>query len=66
VHRLDDILRIAAVVAFAGAAVAVKEIRRKDFVDASGEGLGGTPSYPRKTPVRVDARPVVRWMQERR
>jgi predicted MFS family arabinose efflux permease len=38
VHALDDILLIAAVVAFAGAAVALTLIRQKDFVDASGTG----------------------------
>ena len=35
VHALDDILLIAAVVAFAGAVAALALIRRKDFVDAS-------------------------------
>jgi EmrB/QacA subfamily drug resistance transporter len=35
VHALNDILLIAAVVAFAGAAVALTLIRRKDFVDPS-------------------------------
>jgi len=37
VHSLNDILLIAGVVAFAGAAVALALIRSKDFVDASEE-----------------------------
>jgi hypothetical protein len=37
VHALNDILLIAAVVAFAGAAVALTLIRPKDFVDTSEE-----------------------------
>ena len=41
VHALDDILLIAAVVAFAGAVAALALIRRKDFVDASVQAGGG-------------------------
>jgi hypothetical protein len=40
VHALNDILLIAAVVAFAGSVVALALIRPKDFVDASEEAGG--------------------------
>jgi hypothetical protein len=42
VHALNDILLIAAVVAFAGAAVASILIRPKDFVDSSEQDVGET------------------------
>jgi EmrB/QacA subfamily drug resistance transporter len=50
VHALNDILLIAAVVAFAGAAVALTLIRRKDFVETSehdtGEGVEDDAATP--------------------
>jgi EmrB/QacA subfamily drug resistance transporter len=42
VHALNDILLIAAVVAFAGAAVALTLIRPKDFVDSSDKDVAET------------------------
>jgi hypothetical protein len=44
VHALDDILLIAAAVAFLGAAAALALIRRQDFVDASVQA-GGEQSW---------------------
>jgi hypothetical protein len=50
VHALNDILLIAAVVAFAGAAVALVLIRHKDFVDASDEVIAEAPQTAAKAP----------------
>jgi hypothetical protein len=46
VHALNDILLIAAIVAFAGAAIALALIRPKDFVDTS-EEVGGEEAEAR-------------------
>jgi EmrB/QacA subfamily drug resistance transporter len=43
VHALNDILLIAAVVAFAGAAISLTLIRRRDFVDASDDVIAEAP-----------------------
>jgi EmrB/QacA subfamily drug resistance transporter len=40
VHALNDILLIAAIVAFAGGAAAFALIRQKDFVDSSAQAIG--------------------------
>jgi predicted MFS family arabinose efflux permease len=53
VHALNDILLIAAVVAFAGAAVALVLIRVKDFVDASDEVIAEAPQ-PAAAPLEMD------------
>jgi predicted MFS family arabinose efflux permease len=50
VHALNDILLIAAVVAFAGAAVALTLIRQKDFVDASDEAIAEAPETAAAAP----------------
>jgi hypothetical protein len=53
VHALNDILLIAAVVAFAGAAVALVLIRPKDFVDASDKVIAAPPQ-PAAAPPELD------------
>ena len=50
VHALNDILLIAAVVAFAGAVAAVALIRQRDFVDASQQAISETPPSPNAAP----------------
>jgi hypothetical protein len=46
VHALNDILLIAAIVAFVGPVAAVALIRQKDFVDASQQAIGEAPPSP--------------------
>jgi hypothetical protein len=50
VHALNDILLIAAIVAFAGAAIALTLIRPKDFVDASENVIAEAPATPAAAP----------------
>jgi hypothetical protein len=50
VRALNDILLIAAVVAFAGAAIPLTLIRRKDFVDATADVITEAPEPPAAAP----------------
>jgi hypothetical protein len=50
VHALNDVLLIAAIVAFPGAAVALTLIRTNHFIDASDDGTGEEPETAAGTP----------------